>query len=613
MVEETFKIKADTSDAVDQIEKLQKQVEQLQKEVAKGNEQTKNGLDAVESSSKDVSKGISAIGTSMKAIGIGLIISAFGKLKEVFKGNQVVMDGFNTAFEFISIALNDLVNFLINNTSGVVDFFKAIFSDPKQAMQDFADAFKRNIQERFDSYLDTLGYLASAIKKVFSGDFKGALEDVKSAGKESLDVLTGVNNTFDKGKELVEKSAKAIKEYATETFNSAKQNVELAKSSELASAQTQILIEKYDRQAESLRQIRDDERKTIAERIEANNKLNDVLAKQENEMLKLADIQIRSAQVEFNKNKTIENQIALLEAQANKEGILAQITGFRSEQLSNEMALQREQIELTNSQSESRNALAIESERFNAELIDNEVLKLEKLQEIATKERELEQQRLEALIETTNAGTQARIDAQIQLDEFNERSRQEEMQGIKDLEIAKRDQRATTFDQLIELAGAESKVGRALLIAKQGLALKEMIMEAKKTLTFSKMAVAKTSVATAEGTAQTSKIGFPQNIPMLVGYAVQVAGIMSAIKSATQKAGSVAGSFGAGGSVGSPSASAPISNAPNFNVVGSSGSNQLADVIAGQTQEPIKAFVVANDVTTAQSLENNIVQGASIG
>jgi hypothetical protein len=412
---------------------------------------------------------------------------------------------------------------------------------------------------------------------------------------------------------LVEKSAKAVKDYATETFNSAKQNVELAKSSELASSQTQILIEKYDRQAESLRQTRDDERKTIAQRIEANNKLNDVLTKQEDEMKKLADIQIESAQVEFDKNETIENQIALLEAQANKEGILSQITGLRSEQLSNEMALQKEQIELTNSQLESRNALAIEGERFNAELIDNEVLKLEKLQEIATKERELEQQRLEALIETTNAGTQARIDAQIQLDEFNEASRQEEMQGIKDLEIAKRDQRATTFDQLIELAGAESKVGRALLIAKQGLALKEMIMEAKKTLTFAKLSVAKTSVATTEGVGQTAKIGFPQNIPMLIGYAVQVAGIMSAIKSATQKAGSVAGSFGAGGSVGSPTASAPISNAPNFNVVGSSGENQLADVIAGQTQKPVQAFVVANDVTTAQSLENNIVQGASIG
>lgn len=613
MVEETFKIKADTSNAVDQIEKLQKQVEDLQDEVAKGNEQTKKGLDAVESSSKDVSKGISAIGTSLKAIGIGLIISAFGKLKEVFEQNQFVMDAFNTAFEVVSIAMNDFVNFLVSNTSKVVGFFDSAFKDPLGNIEKLSFIIKKGLIDRFNQFVESLGYVGKAIGQFFTGNFVGALETVKKAGVEMVDVVTGKDGGLQTIKETFDDVSKSVKDYATETLKSAKQNVALAKSSELASAQTQILIEKYDRQSESLRQIRDDERKTIAERVEANNKLNDVLAKQENEMLKLADIQIKSAQVEFDKNKTIENQVALLEAQANKEGILAQITGFRSEQLSNEMALQREQIELTNSQSESRNALAIEGERFNAELIDNEVLKLEKLQEIATKERELEQQRLEALIETTNAGTQARIDAQIQLDEFNEASRQEEMQGNKDLEIAKRDQRATTFDQLIQLAGAESKVGRALLIAKQGLALKEMIMEAKKTLTFSKMAIAKTSVATAEGTAQTSKIGFPQNIPMLIGYAVQVAGIMSAIKSATQKAGSVAGSFGAGGSVGSPSASAPISNAPNFNVVGSSGENQLADVIAGQTQKPVQAFVVANDVTTAQSLENNIVQGASIG
>ena len=50
-----------------------------------------------------------------------------------------------------------------------------------------------------------------------------------------------------------------------------------------------------------------------------------------------------------------------------------------------------------------------------------------------------------------------------------------------------------------------------------------------------------------------------------------------------------------------------------FNVVGSSDSNQLADAIGGQSQQPVQAFVVANDVTTAQSLQNNIVEGATIG
>jgi uncharacterized protein with FMN-binding domain len=40
--------------------------------------------------------------------------------------------------------------------------------------------------------------------------------------------------------------------------------------------------------------------------------------------------------------------------------------------------------------------------------------------------------------------------------------------------------------------------------------------------------------------------------------------------------------------------------------------NQLADAIGGQSQQPIKAFVVSNDVTSAQSMDRNIVSGASI-
>ena len=52
---------------------------------------------------------------------------------------------------------------------------------------------------------------------------------------------------------------------------------------------------------------------------------------------------------------------------------------------------------------------------------------------------------------------------------------------------------------------------------------------------------------------------------------------------------------------------------PAFNIVGASGTNQLADAIGGQTQEPVKAFVVSSDVSTAQELDRNIIEGASIG
>jgi len=52
---------------------------------------------------------------------------------------------------------------------------------------------------------------------------------------------------------------------------------------------------------------------------------------------------------------------------------------------------------------------------------------------------------------------------------------------------------------------------------------------------------------------------------------------------------------------------------PSFNMVGSSDTNQLADAIGGQSQTPVQAYVVSNDVTTAQELDRNIINGASIG
>ena len=48
---------------------------------------------------------------------------------------------------------------------------------------------------------------------------------------------------------------------------------------------------------------------------------------------------------------------------------------------------------------------------------------------------------------------------------------------------------------------------------------------------------------------------------------------------------------------------------PAFNVVGQSGFNQIAGAL-GQ-QPPIQAFVVSQDVTTAQQLDNAIIQTAT--
>jgi len=54
------------------------------------------------------------------------------------------------------------------------------------------------------------------------------------------------------------------------------------------------------------------------------------------------------------------------------------------------------------------------------------------------------------------------------------------------------------------------------------------------------------------------------------------------------------------------------SQGPAFNLIGSGGQSQLAAAIAAQQQSPVKAYVVSGEVTTAQSLERNKIQEASI-
>ena len=87
------------------------------------------------------------------------------------------------------------------------------------------------------------------------------------------------------------------------------------------------------------------------------------------------------------------------------------------------------------------------------------------------------------------------------------------------------------------------------------------------------------------------------------GLAV-AAGLANVAKIASQK-------FEGGGATGSTSVSGSVPDAPSapqFNVVGDSGVNQLAQL----QQQPTQAFVVSGEVTTAQALDRNRVQNATL-
>ena len=424
--------------------------------------------------------------------------------------------------ESLSFAFNDFFTFLNNNIGTVVGYFKSIFSDPKQALVDFGNSIKTNLIERFNSFLDTLGFLASAVKKVFEGDFAGALDSVKQAGKESVDILTGVPDTFDKIVEVAPSVIKGITEYGKSTIQAAKETVELNRAAEIGIAQNQIILEQKDREAEKLRQIRDDEAKTIEERIEANNKLAEVLNEQERLMLANADAVIAAAQAQFDKNNNDENQIALLEARAEKEGILAQIEGFRSEQLININSLERERLDL--------------------------------IEEEAEKKRE---------------------------------AAEEEIALSKAVAEAKVADSTNTLNMIAQLAGEGSEIGKAAAVASATISGIE-------------------GVQNAYSTAQKSPI-----TALFPAYPIVQAGLAAAfsakqIQTILSTPKPTAG--GGGGGAAAPSQR----QAPSFNVVGAAPESQLAQTIGEREDKPVKAFVVSNDVTTAQSLDRNIIESASI-
>ena len=542
------------------VDKAEKDLEGVAKSVQK----IDKNLEDVKDSSSVAAKGIKGIGTALKAAGIGLAIAAFGKLVEVFNENQKVADAFNTTFEALSLGFNDFFNFLDRNAGTVIDYFKGIFSDPKQAVIDLGKAIKDNIIERFNSTLDMLGYLSKAFKQVFEGDFDGAMQSAKMAGKEYVDVLTGVDGSVDKVASTISKAATGIADYTKNTLEAAKSNVDLTKSAEVAAVMQQGLVEKYDRQAELQRQIRDDESKSIEERVAANTKLGEILDEQEAAMLSQVNIQLQAAQAQYDKNQNQENYIALLEAQNEKEAVQAQIAGFRSEQLTNINSLERERVDL------------IKEEREND---------------------------LEFFAEEA--------DRKAKEDEDKKKAHEEELKQKEEIRQATLD----NLDTIIASAGQETKIGRALFIAKQAMIIKEQVIKAKATLTELGMIAAKSGADIASGAGATAKVGFPQNVPLLIAFAAQAAGIFSSIKSAVSAAKGSASKMGAsgGGSVSMPRMSAAASAPPAFNVVGASETNQLAQSIGQDEKQPVKAYVVSNEVSDAQALDRNIVESASIG
>jgi len=636
-----IELEAKTDKALKGIDNVAKSVEDLNKSVVKGNKDTAAGLKDVEKSSNLVGKGIKGIGTAIKAAGIGLIIGLLGTLKELFEQNQKAVDLFNVVFETSANVVGQVVNAFtdiytsLNQStksfeslgkvmSSVVTLglapFKLGFYAIKLAVQETQLAWENSvfggkdplvIKELNDSIKETrdnLGEVADATIKAGSDyidNFVGAWSEIGEVGKVIV-------------KEIGEVSVSAA-------YQTAKANVELQKSAELAAARQGLIFETFDRQAEKLRQIRDDETKSITERKKANDELLVKIADAEESMLAQAKMQLALANQNLQKDKdNVEFKVAQIEAEKELAVVRAQIEGIRSEQMSNANALDRESLELINAKTESESNLSIAKEKFAAEQILNEQLRLEKLIEINEAEKIIEEERLQAIIDLANGGTQAKIDAQIALDEFTNTNNEENVQLKKDLglkevanEKAVADAKASirqgnlnnigsSFALLGQLAGKNKALQSAALIGESAVGIAKTIIntQAANSAAVLKYALLPGGLALAAAEKSINNIG--AGISIAANVAATAKGLSQLGGGGSAPSAGSAGGSGGGGAPAMPSLP------PAFNVVGASDTNQLADAIGGQSQEPTRAYVVSGDVTSAQSMDRNIIDGASI-
>jgi len=153
---------------------------------------------------------------------------------------------------------------------------------------------------------------------------------------------------------------------------------------------------------------------------------------------------------------------------------------------------------------------------------------------------------------------------------------------------AKLDIAQNTMALIGEIAGKGSAVGKALAVAQATISGYQ-------------------GVQSAYTTAQASPItiGFPAYPYIQAGLAGAFSALQIKKILSTDASGSSTPNLGGGGGGGTMP--------PQFNVVGATGVNQLAGAIGAKEQTPVQAYVVANNVTTAQSLDRNIISSATLG
>jgi hypothetical protein len=371
----------------------------------------------------------------------------------------------------------------------------------------------------------------------------------------------------------------------------------LAAQRDKASKSERQIIEDQQKEREEDLKKREEASRKIAEAklaeqkalltIETNFKkqlqdLDDVTELQKLERAKLRQL----ADIEQMKGSETDKQKARLEVQAFYDA--------KEQELAKKKQEEQDKIE----QKRQEQILAVRK-TFEQKLEDQtDVTELQKLE----RQRERELLKLEELGATELQKTE--------LIKFYENQRTElitkELKTREDFELqveenllnAKKNALNQGLSILSQFAGKNKALAMGIIAIQKGLAIADVVMGTQKEIA---------GISANPFLTTLPDLGLALKTKAILGAKIR-AGTSIATILATglgKSSGGVSGGGTSGGNISAPSVSAPM-----FNVVGTSGQNQIAQTL-GQ-QPPVQAYVVSGNVSTAQSLDRNIIQNASI-
>ena len=610
-IEKTIELNVDSKKATKGLKDLEKGIDGVNKEVQETSKSTQamsgtldkatggavSKFTAFKGAIGSVTTGFKSLRVAIIGTGIGALLIAVTALGQAFTRSEEGQNKFAKILGVIGSVTGNLLDLLADLGENII----SVFENPKQALIDFKNLIVENITNRFEAIIDTLGFLGSAFKKVFSGDFTGALEDAKKAGSSYIDSVTGVKNSIDKASESVKNFTKEIVDDANAAAKIADQRANAEKKAR------DLIVERAEAErkiAELREKAVNKDKFTAQERIkflEEAGKVSDELAAKEVEVAKLRLEAKQTENALTKSNKDDLNEAAQLEAS---------VIQLETQRLNLQKRLSTELLTSRREEAAANKALVDEENKRNEEAAAKEEKRLTDIEKIQEAYRQKQKDKdAETELEKINLEEERKL-AELERLDASELQKQEVIDFYNGLRL---DNEKAVADASVQITKAEADAKQKALDSYAGALSSISGVIGQETKAGKALAIASSLVNTYAAISGQLKAFSGVPVP---GYAIAqaiatgVVGFANVKKIASVKIPKTSG--GGGGVSGSAPSGGAAPAPPSFNVVGASETSVLGDAVASQTNEPVQAYVVSNDVTTAQSMENNIVEGATI-